>query len=159
MRQLIHEHRADIRRRLLEGPQSFASDWAKERTVVPVEEIDDPASSAVVAALSSLDHDLIAVTTEELGAEWPDQGVVVSAEEFSGWWTNWASFDVLVAAGDLSAAALLSVDEFALIAGTREFVESALGRAVEEALAEFADYADEMSTASRHLRGIARRYA
>ena len=78
--------------------------------------------------------------------------------EISDWRWQFAPVDVVIARSDLSAAVLLTVDEFILVGGPREVVEKALGQPVEEARAAFAVYAAAMVRASRHLPGIAERY-
>jgi hypothetical protein len=67
-------------------------------------------------------------------------------------------FDVVLASPDLARATLVSVDEFALVAGPVAFVDHAVGMSVAEARKAFAVYADDMKSASRHLPRLAEKY-
>jgi len=63
-----------------------------------------------------------------------------------------------LAAASGSAAILFGQDELGLVAGSPVFVRTVLGMPVEQALREFAEYAEDMREAARHLPEIAARY-
>ncbi|MFW0796547.1 hypothetical protein AAFP30_22250 [Gordonia sp. CPCC 205515] len=120
--------------------------------------MNEAESSGVLAALGDLSPELVCLTTEGLGAELPDQGVSATLAEVADWRWRLAPFDVVIVTPDLDAAVLMSVDEFALVGGSREWLEKALGKSISQARDEFRSYAHDMSSASRHLIGLADRY-
>ena len=155
---LSQRRREGVRAQLLGGPQSFAAAWSADRVVVAAPEILDIADEPILDALAPGGDELICLTTEDAGGEWPDQAVTALPSEISDWRRQFAPVDVVIARSDLSAAVLLTVDEFILVGGPREVVEKALGQPVEEARAAFAVYAAASVMACRHLPGIAERY-
>ncbi|HEY8455547.1 MAG TPA: hypothetical protein VIL34_08135 [Actinopolymorphaceae bacterium] len=157
---------ASYRARLLASDDEFSSEWLAERdkVVVPLEEVgtftEDPASRIVRYFRSEGDDRLLCMTTSDLGPDEPAQAAVVSsdAQSLDDWWAEVRPFSIVVASLGLERALLVSVDEFALIAGTPTFVEGALGRPLSEARAAFASYADDMREASHHLPAVAAKY-
>lgn len=149
---------------MLADEQRFAASWAAavpDRVVVPIEEItdleSDPDGVRMVAAFRELGlPEVVALTTIRLEDE-PDQAVRLDVDpvELGEWRWRMSPYDVVIAATDSSCAVLLSVDEFALVAGGPGFVESVLGKSVSDAREEFAAYAEEMAEVSRHLPGVA----
>ncbi len=133
------------------------------RVVVPAEEVldldSDPDGARILAAFATRgDEQLYCLTTSDLGAAQTDQAALVALSDVDNWRSRHAPFDVVLAATDLAAAVLLSVDEFVLVGGEIRFVESALGKSVAEGCAEFVSYATDMASASRHLPALARRW-
>lgn len=77
----------------------------------------------------------------------------------SDWFWDHAPFDVLIATPDLHALLLITVDEYALLAGSRQALATAITpQSLDAAHAQFDEYAADMASASRHLRDVAQRY-
>lgn len=166
MHALPAEEAARCRAALLESPQEFRPEWTgvAGRVVVPLEEVgdlvEDPVGRPIVAAFRAAgDDELVCMTTADIGPDEPDQAVrtATDAAGLEAWWRELAPYDVVLASVGLERAVLLSVDEFALVAGPPSFVEQAVGGPLAQARERFAAYAKEMSGASRHLPELARR--
>ncbi|MGW6425953.1 hypothetical protein ACWF82_25040 [Nocardia sp. NPDC055053] len=120
---------------------------------------DDPLGLRILAAFAGHGHDEVyCLATSDLGADAPGQACLAALPEVDDWRAAFAPFDVVLVSPDRSAAVLLSVDEFVLVGGSTQFVESALGKTIAEGCAEFVAYADDMADASRHLPALARRW-
>jgi hypothetical protein len=166
MQRLDQAEAARYRRELLASDQEFSTAWlaGPAKVVVPMEEVadfaDDADGARILQAFRDLGQtELVAFTSSPLdGGEHDAVRVPATAEALDAWHRQVTPFDFVVAAPDLSAAALLSVDEFALVAGPREFVESAAGAPLPQARAAFAEYAEDMKDASRHLPSLAVKY-
>ncbi len=164
MKYLDTDRAAHVRSLLLQSSQAFSPAWVDAgRVVVPAREISDlstdPGGARLLDAFKALGYgELLCLTTDDLGADEPQQAVAASLEEVDGWRWDVAPFDVVLTTSDLSAAALLSVDEFVLIGGDSSFVQAALGREIPVAQAEFRAYASDTANASRHLPALADRY-
>ncbi|GAA5030888.1 hypothetical protein [Actinopolymorpha pittospori] len=98
--------------------------------------------------------------TSDLGSSEPDQAATIRLDPavLDDWWSQVRPFSVVIASLDLRRATLVSVDEFALVAGSSAFVERAGGKPLPEARASFAAYAEDMKRASRHLPEVAAKY-
>lgn len=166
---LTSEEAGRYRNALLGSEQEFRASWvaAASKVVIPIEEVgdlsdpEDPVGGRIVDAfVSHGDARLICMTTLELGADEPQQAVLVPcrAPDLDAWWAEVVPFDVVLVSPDLQRAVLLSVDEFALVAGPDSFVERAVGGSLASARQRFAEYAEEMREASRHLPGLAEKY-
>ena len=156
-----------LRITLLGSPQEFARRWAEEghKVIVPFEpplKLSDDFAVRLCHALRAAG----AAEAWGFSAEsWPGiqvaDGVLVPLDPASVrlWHDQFLPFDMVLAATDCSRAVLFGQDEFGLAAGQREFVETVLGRTVEEAQSAFGVYATEMASAARHLPAVAARYA
>ncbi|MFF3574463.1 hypothetical protein [Nocardia jiangxiensis] len=164
MKYLNADAAVDIRAALLQSGQAFSPAWIDAgRVVVPAAEIpdlsDNEAGVRLLDAFRAAGHsELVCLSTEDLGADEPQQAVLADLGEVADWRWDLAPFDVLLTTADRSVAALLSVDEFVLIGGSPDFVESALGESIPAARAAFRAYAASTANASRHLPLLADRY-
>jgi hypothetical protein len=164
MKYLDSDHAARLRTLLLHSSQEFSPAWIEAgRVVVPTREItdlsNDPNGARLLEAFRSAGYrELMCLTTDDLGTDEPEQAVTATLDEVDDWRWSLAPFDVVLTTTDLSIAALLSVDEFVLIAGDPNFVETAIGKPISAAKAEFRAYASSTANASRHLPALADRY-
>ncbi|TLG00266.1 hypothetical protein FEK35_24680 [Nocardia cyriacigeorgica] len=165
MEYMQRELAEEIRTRLLQPGPDFNSKWANttSRYVLPAGEITDlvadPEGARLLTAFEIFGESTVnCLTVDDLGSNEARQAVIASVNEINDWRWSVAPFDVVMTSDDLEAAVLLSVDEFILVGGTREFVETALGKPVDRAKADFATYAAEMAHASRHLPALAEKY-
>lgn len=137
--------------------------------MVPFEEIvdltTDPDGRRLLAAFAS--HgctELVCFTVDDMTptrpehSAVPNQAVVAPIAGVQEWLSEMFWCDTVLASPELDAAVLVSVDDFILVGGNREFVETALGMPVEDARAEFATYAQEAAKGARHLPGVARKW-
>lgn len=164
MKYLDTDEAAHVRSLLLQSSRTFIPAWVGAgRVVVPAPEISDlstdPDGLRLLGAFRSAGYgELVCLTTDDLGTDEPQQAVAATLDEIDDWRWNVAPFDVVLTTSDLSAAALLSVDEFVLIGGDSSFVEAALGKPITAARTEFRAYATDTENASRHLPAVADKY-
>lgn len=158
---------AHYRATLLASDEEFRADWlaVDDKVVVPLEELGafagEPVGEHIVAAYQAEgDEWVLGLTTSDLGSSEPDQAARIRLDvaALDDWWSQVKPFSVVIASLDLRRATLVSVDEFALVAGSSAFVERAVGKPLPEARASFAAYAEDMKRASRHLPGVAAKY-
>lgn len=150
-----------IRHTVLEGTQHFSRSWLRENVihVLPREEITELPSSDELRFLAKLSDELICITTADIGEQSQNQAVQIPVAQVSDWFWDHASFDVLIATPDLHALLLITVDEYALLAGSRQALATAITpQSLDAAHAQFDEYAADMASASRHLRDVAQRY-
>lgn len=159
--QLNDSEARHIRGAVLDGSKDFASGWLHDKNleVLTLEEIPDLAVSDELRLLASRSSELIAMTTDELGDADATQAVKIPAADVGDWYWEHAPFDVLIANPGLTEMLLVTVDEYALLAGPHEMlVEVVSPESLDSARARFDEYASEMADASRHLTAVAKRY-
>jgi hypothetical protein len=163
MRRLTETEATTLRDMLLAAEQEFSSRWSADRVVVAAPEVtnlgSDPAGARMLTALAARSNEMYCLTTFDLGPDDPDQAVVAADSEVPAWHRAVSAFDVVIATLTLDAAILISIDEFVLIAGDTAFVQAATGTTVEQARAEFTEFAADMAAAARHLPRLAEKYS
>jgi hypothetical protein len=155
-----------LREALLAGPQEFNPAWVADqgKVVVPFETplaLNDAFARRIVAAFGIGGHSIAwGFSAESWEQTLPYEGVIVplDASAVASWHSSFLPFDMVLAAPDLSRAALFGQDEFGLVAGQPHVVETFLGTSISDARKAFAAYAEDMDGAARHLIEVARRY-
>lgn len=157
-----------VRTAVLDGPHALRREWFLGRggVVVPEEEFvafGRGADARAIAAARLLGAtEFWGILTEagmNEGIDDHDGRILpLNRDIVKAWASNYGVFDSMLLTPDMSFAVIQTVDEFGLVGGPREAVETYLGKSVEEAHRAFGEYAHDMRSASRHLPGIARLY-